>query len=57
MSEPSTPKPKTEFTPEEEALIKAAMEEQDKKLREAQLDNEIQNRIMDENRGKPGYKY
>lgn len=57
MSNSSTPKDKNNFTPEEQALIEAAVKEQDKKLRDAEIETAIQNRIMDENRDKPGYKY
>jgi hypothetical protein len=47
----------TKFTPEEEALIKAVVKEQQDKIRVAEIQAEIQNRLMDEQRKKPGYKY
>ena len=48
---------KKPFTPEEEALIQAALKEQMDKARAAEIEEEIQNRLMDEQRKKPGYKY
>ena len=48
---------KKSFTAEEEARIQAAVKEQQDKIREAEIQAEIQNRLMDAQRKKPGYKY
>jgi len=46
-----------QFTPEEEKKIQDAVKQQEDKARQAEIDAEIRNRILDEQRGKPGYNY
>lgn len=48
---------KPKFTPEEEARIQAAVEEYQRREREEMIQTEIRNRIIEANRGKPGYSY
>ncbi len=48
---------KSKFTPEEEKRIQAAVDAQKQKEREALIEAEIRNRILDAQRGKPGYNY
>lgn len=45
------------FTPEEEARIQAAVKASQDKEREELIETEIRNRILDANKGKPGYNY
>lgn len=47
----------TTFTPEEEALIQAAVKASQDEERQAMIETEIRNRIIDANKGKPGYNY
>ena len=49
--------PEIKFTPEEEERIQKAVEEYHRKERELMIEAEIRNRIIRENRGKPGYNY
>lgn len=46
--------PKKGFTPEELARIKAAVKEHEDKVREAMIQDEIRNRILDAERKRPG---
>ena len=48
---------KNNFTKEEEERIQAAVKAQQDKIREAEIEMEIRNRVLDEQRKKPGYKY
>lgn len=48
---------KTQFTKEEEARIKAAVDEYQKKAREELIDTEIRNRILDAQNSQPGHRY
>ena len=48
---------KNTFTKEEEERIQAAIKAQQDKIREAEIEMEIRNRVLDEQRKKPGYKY
>ena len=48
---------KNNFTKEEEERIQAALKAQQDKIREAEIEMEILNRVLDEQRKKPGYKY
>ena len=45
------------FTPEEEARIQQAVQAEVDKARQAEIDAEIRNRVLDAQRGKPGYNY
>lgn len=45
------------FTAEEEAQIQAAVKAEKDKIRQAEIEAEIRNRLQDEQRGKPGYNY
>ena len=45
------------FTKEEEALIQKKVNEALTKAHQAEIEAEIRNRILDAQRGKPGYKY
>ena len=49
--------PEIKFTHEEEERIQKAVEEYHRKERELMIEAEIRNRIIRENRGKPGYNY
>ena len=57
MSETINPNNQTKFTPEEEKIIQAAVQAEEDRAREIQLQDEIRNRILDAQRGKPGYNY
>ena len=46
-----------QFTPEEEKKIQEAVKAQEEKARQAEIDAEIRNRLLDAQRGKPGYNY
>jgi predicted metal-dependent phosphotriesterase family hydrolase len=46
---------KQKFTPEEEARIRAAVKAQSDTAREALIEAEIRNRLLDEQRTQPGY--
>jgi len=48
---------KSKFNAAEEAKIKKAVEKQKAKARKAEIEAEILNRIADEQRKQPGYKY
>ena len=48
---------KKRFTEEEEKRIQQAVEENLKKAREREIEEEIMNRTLDAQRGKPGYNY
>lgn len=43
------------FTPEEEARIEAEVQAYKEKARQAEIEAEIQNRILDAQRTQPGY--
>jgi hypothetical protein len=43
------------FTKEEEAKIKAAIEAEQERIRQAQIEAEISNRMLDAQRKQPGY--
>lgn len=45
------------FTAEEERRIQEAVKQQEDKARQAEIDAEIRNRLLDAQRGKPGYNY
>lgn len=45
------------FTPEEEARIQAQIKEMQEKQRQAEIEAEARNRLLDEQRKQPGYKY
>lgn len=45
------------FTTDEERKIQEAVKAHNEKVRQAEIDAEIRNRIADEQRTKPGYKY
>ena len=47
----------TKFTEDEEKRIEAAVEDFNKKVREAEIEAEINNRIFEAQRQQPGYKY
>ena len=48
---------KPKFTPEEEARIQAEVKAYQDKVRQAEIDAEIRNRILDAERQQPGKKY
>ena len=48
---------KTQFTPEEERLIEAAVQAEEDRAKEIQIQDEIRNRVLNSQRGKPGYNY
>lgn len=48
---------KSKFTPEEEALMKAKIEKAKEDQRKAELEAEARNRLLDEQRKQPGFKY
>ena len=45
------------FTPEEEKRIQEAVKADQERIRQDLIDAEIRNRILDAQRGQPGYKY
>jgi hypothetical protein len=45
------------FTSDEEKRIQAEMEEYNRKAREAEIESEIRNRILDAQRQEPGKRY
>lgn len=45
----------TKFTPAEEAAIKKAVADSQAKARQAEIETEIRNRILDAQRMQPGY--
>lgn len=45
------------FTAEEEAQIQAAVKAEQERIRQAEIEAEIRNRLLDAQRGKPGYNY
>ena len=47
--------PSIKLTEEEEAAIQKAIEEEKEKQRQALLDAELRNRLLDEQRKQPGY--
>ena len=53
----SVPTKTTGFTAEEEARIQAGVDEYKQKEREIMIESEIRNRILDEQKKKPGHRY
>lgn len=47
----------SKFTPEEEARIEAEVKAYQEKARQAEIDAEIRNRILDAERQQPGKRY
>ena len=47
----------SKFTPEEEAAIKKALEEEKERIRQEQIKDEVRIRLLNENLDKPGNKY
>lgn len=45
------------FTPEEEAKIQAEIKAAQEKQRQAEIEAEARNRLLDEQRKQPGYRY
>ena len=46
-----------QFTPEEEKRIQEAVKADEERRRQDLIEAEIRNRILDAQRGQPGYKY
>jgi len=44
------------FTSEEQAKIEAALQAEKERIRQAEIEAEIRNRMLDEQRKQPGYK-
>ena len=57
MSETINPNNQTKFTPEEEKIIQAAVQAEEDRTKEIQMQDEIRNRVLDAQRGTPGYNY
>lgn len=46
-----------QFTPEEEKRIQEAVKAEQERIRQDMIEAEIRNRILDAQRGQPGYNY